>query len=245
MKTTLCWIVWSVSLLLGQAAYGASVCPTTIENDPPATADGCGLLLTVGSNLHVAISLTGTGAYDGASSSTFGVINSSGASLSSLSLATGGGLITLFAGDGIREYVPANDIAIPPPLTIVDGYEDYYGPQTTFSNVDYASDSLTVDFTGALMRNAATYFSLPGDPQADYAALTGAGGSITASGTSPVPDIPIASMLAVGAIVLVLSNKLQEAGVKRRTESTRSTGLSSCATACGAGKPLRAATSRL
>jgi len=205
MKITLSRAAWSISLLIAQAAFGASVCPTTIENDPPATADGCGILLVVDQSLNVAIGLTGTSAYDGASSSTFGVINNSGRSLTSLSLATNGAGITLFAGNGIRSYVPANDVSIPPPVTIVNGYEDYYGPQTAFSNLNYASDSLTVDFTSLLLANGATYFSLPGDPQTDYLVLTGPGGSVTAaSGTAPVPEVPIPCTMAIGALTIAL-----------------------------------------
>jgi len=205
MRVLLYGLILATSALISQPVRAAAICPTTIENDPPATADGCGILLTLGPRLNVVINLTGTGPYDGASSSTFGVINNSGMPLASLSLTTSGAGITSFAGNGIRGYVPANDVAIPPGVPVVNGYEDYYGPQTTFSNVDSAADSLTVDFTGSLLANSATYFSLPGDPQSDYLGLTGPGGSVTAApGVSPVPEAPVSLMMATGSLMIAL-----------------------------------------
>jgi hypothetical protein len=210
MSVTFYRTILALCFLLAGSAYGSAVCPTTIENDPPATADGCGILLTVGPGLNVAISLTGTGAYDGASSSTFGVINNSGVPLTSLALTTIGADLTLFAGNGIRGYIQANNVSIPAGVPIVNGYEDYYGPQTTFSNIDFTTGSLDVDFNGSLLTNSATYFSLPGDPQADYLGLTGQGGGVTAisiSATETVPEIPIPFMISTGLLALAALKK--------------------------------------
>jgi hypothetical protein len=216
MRVTLCGAVWAIGVMLSQAAYGAAICPTTIENDPPATADGCGILLTVGPSLNVAINLTGTGPYDGASSGTFGVINNSGVPLTSLSLSASGAGITLFAGNGIRGYVQANDVPILPPAPIVNGYEDYYGPQTTFANVDFLADSLIVNFTGSLKANDAMYFSLPGVPQSDYLGLTGPSGSVMAEpAVTPTPEVPVSLMMATGSLMIAFLNKPQKAHRRR------------------------------
>jgi len=216
MRVTFYRTILALCFLLAGSAYGSAVCPTTIENDPPATADGCGILLTVGPSLNVSISLTGTGAYDGASSSTFGVINNSGVPLSSLALAANGTSLTLFAGNGIRGYIQANDVSIPPGVPVVNGYEDYYGPQTTFSNVDFTTDSLTVDLVGSLLTNGAAYFSLPGDPQADYLELTGPGGGVTVTpAATTVPEIPIAFLILTGLLALASLNRVWNISCKQ------------------------------
>lgn len=193
-------------LFLTQHSKGAALCPTTIENDPPATADGCGVLLNVGLSLGVQPIVTGTLAYNGGDS-TFGVTNNSNSVLSSLFLAGGEAPITNFTGDGISTYVSANGVAIPPTPPIVFGYEDYYGPFTTFSQVDFTNSSLLVDFAGGLLPGTSTYFSLPGDPVSDVSGLTGPSGAIVASATSSVPEpgsltFVILAALAIGSYAL-------------------------------------------
>jgi hypothetical protein len=188
---------------LPQLAWGGAICPTTIENDPAATADACGILLTVDSKLAVSVTLTDTGSYDGGSSSTFGVINDSGVSLSSLTLMGGGAGITLFANNGIRNYVSANGVPIPAYQHGPNGYEDYYGPATTYSSVDLLQESLSVAFTGELLDDTATYFSLPGDPETDFAGLTGPSGDVAAQGAiAETPEISNLSMIGFGILLL-------------------------------------------
>jgi hypothetical protein len=195
-----------VTLGMPQIGRCAAICPTTIENDPPVTSDGCGILLTVNSNLDVSIALTGTGAYDGASSSTFGVVNNSGTNFASLSVNGGGAGITFFAGNGIRTYISANGVSIPPLGPILIGYEDYYGPRTIFSDVDPSIDSLTIHFTGSLLSNSSTYFSLPGDPETDFSGLAGPSGSVFATPTTTeTPEGSSWTLVCIGLLFFYLA----------------------------------------
>lgn len=212
MKNLLCGFILAAGALFTPPVYAAAICPTTIENDPPATGDGCGILLTVNPGLSISINLTGTGPYDGASSSTYGIINDSGMPLASLSMAANGAGITAFAGNGIRGYVQANEVPIPLSMPVINGWEDYYGPQTTFSNVNFVADSLSVDFTDSLAANGTTYFSLPGVPQTAYGGLTGPGGNVSVETVvTTTPEIPVIFMMAIGLSSSLLLRRRSEA----------------------------------
>ncbi len=178
------------------------ICPTTIENDPPASLNACGALLTVGANLGVSTIATGTLAYNG-SDSTFGIVNNSNSVISSLFLQ--GGDITNFTANGIRTYISANGVAIPPPPSPLNFmYESYYGPANTFSQIDQAQQSLLVDFTGGLAPGTATYFSLAGDPATDVAGLTGPNGSVSVSAAA-VPEPSTSSLAAIAATLVAFA----------------------------------------
>lgn len=175
-----------LSLLVAVALNAApAICPTTIENDPSVTDDACGVLLNVSQALSVSAVVTGTMTYNG-SDSTFGIVNSSSETV--LSLLLTGGDITLFTSNGITTYVSANGVPIPPTPPIVFGYESYYGPAITFSDVDYAGSSLRVNFIGGLASGASTYFSLPGTPEDNVAGLTGPGGVMSVQTLAAVPE---------------------------------------------------------
>lgn len=184
--------------------FCAAVCPTTIENDPPATADGCGVLVAVGTNLSVTVSATGTAAYDGASSSTIGIVNSGTVPLTSLWL-SGTGDLTYFGQDGIRTYLSANGVPIPNPVPDPHGYENYLGPLTTVTAMNELNDSLLLAFGTGLAPGASTYLSLPLDP-ASAATTLGRTGAVVANPIAvAAPECSSVGFLGLGLPLLVLA----------------------------------------
>ena len=190
-----------LGLVSGMQAAALPICPTTIENDPPASADACSVLLTVEPNLNVSTVATGTLTYNG-SDSTFGIINNSSSVISSLFLM--GGDITDFSSNGIRTYISANGVPIPAaPSPLSSNSETYYGPMTTFSQVDFSRQSLLINFIGGLAPDVATYWSLAGDPATDVGGLTGPNGTVLVSTASTaVPEPSTGSLGAVAATLI-------------------------------------------
>jgi Bacterial Ig-like domain (group 3)/Galactose oxidase, central domain/Kelch motif len=180
------------------------ICPTTIENEPPSTPAACSVLLTVGSDLKIDASATRTLTYNG-SDSTFGIINDSNSVITSVFLK--GGDITDFTLDGIAIYVPANSVPIPPVPDTVFGYETYYGPSTAFTQVDYAAESLVVNFTAGLLPGTSTYFSLAGDPYVDVSGLTGPDGAVTATAAASTPEPTTWGLIAAGLLLIAFRQR--------------------------------------
>lgn len=167
-------------LLLGASAYAASVCPA-VGNDTL----GCELLITVtavsSSGAATAFTVTGStpdqGPYDGADDTLVGILNSSGATLSSIGLSGGSTDIFGFDGDGACTYISC------------PGATDPYGyapAGVTFSGINGSGTSGTVNFGPALASGGSTWFSLE-------EALTPS--SIMASGPEP------SSLLLMGVAV--------------------------------------------
>jgi hypothetical protein len=95
------------------------------------------------------------GPYDGVEDTYFGVINNSGATLSSIFLSNPGVDIFGFDGDGISTYNPL--------LAAAAGNPDatgYGGPNAFFTGIDAALDSGTVNFNGGISAGGTEVFSL-------------------------------------------------------------------------------------
>jgi hypothetical protein len=156
-------------------SLSAAVCPSTVN-----TNTDCSYIITIGTGgtLTGAI-VTGASPYDGSDDALIGIVNNSGSTFSgsfTLSGSGNGGGIFAFDGDGICTYVAASYCA-----TAATGYE---GPGATFSGINAAGTSGTVDVTG-LLDGASTYFSLESSP----ASING--------GTGPQLGVPEPGSLAL------------------------------------------------
>lgn len=187
------------------SAQNWNTCPSLGSN----TA-GCAVLITVGSggSLSILLNPTNSQPYDGSDDALVGVVNNSGASLSSLRLSASGSGLFGFEGDGICDgtYTLTCDAAHG--FTFPTGYSNtgYEGPNTFFSNISTDTDSGTVNFMTALTNGGATYFSLENTPSA--LAADSLGGTGTVGGTvggggntgSTTPEPSSLVLLATGLL---------------------------------------------
>jgi hypothetical protein len=175
---------------LSASAQNWAICPNLGAN----TA-GCAVLLTVGpgGTLSVALNPNNSQPYDGSDDALVGVVNNSGAPLTSLRLSAAGTGLFGFESDGICDgtYTITCDAAhgfVFPGGYVVTGYE---GPNTFFSNISTNTDSGTVNFMTALQNGGSTFFALENTPNAIVTSpggLTGGGGGGTTPSTVPEPS---------------------------------------------------------
>lgn len=205
----------TICLLAGAAAASAgTLCPAgNFTYVPDSTGTGCNVVITINPGGSLTVSIKDNTPYDGAGSgedALIGVVNSSGATVPSLTL-TGSGIFG-FDGDGICTFVfTGNGYCTTAQVNGTDPL-DYAGPTTTFPGWTInTSNSGIVAFTGGLANGATTYFSLEGIPS-----VTGLTGSVTGTGSTSVPTLGDAGLLLlamslVGAAVWKLrtSHQLQ------------------------------------
>ena len=139
---------------LGPVASAASVCPTTVN-----TNSDCGYILTIGSGDKITgAAVAGANPFDGSDDSLIGVVNNSGSvyngSFTLSGSGNGGGLFS-FDCDCICTFTNASYCASAP-----TGYE---GPLNTFSNINAAANTGTVNIKG-LAAGGSTFFSLESAP---------------------------------------------------------------------------------
>jgi hypothetical protein len=161
---------------------------------PCATIDGvtaCNTIITAGPGGSFTTTIVNTNPYDGADDVLVGVINNSGAPITSLSFVgagNGGGLFG-FDGDGLRTFNPA--AGGPPDTTGYGGKVsntadfDLTGPNDFFTNihtVTVLNDAGTVVFGPAgIPDGGSAYFSLESSPTTITPPLTPVGAPEPAS----------------------------------------------------------------
>jgi hypothetical protein len=175
----------AVAMALPFAAFAA----TSFPQCPAVGADttGCELLITVtavnGSGAATAFNVTASspdlGPYDSSDDTLVGILNSSGGTLSSIGLSGGAIDIFGFEGDGACTYIAC------PGTTDPSGYAP---AGVTFSGINAAATSGTVNFGPALGNGSSSWFSLeealtvnslaPSAPEPATFALAGAGGLV-------------------------------------------------------------------
>lgn len=135
----------AAALMMGGAApASASPCPAFGADTT------CGIIITLNASGPATVVATGQGPYDGIEDTLIGVVNNSGASVSSLSLSSTK-LIFNFDGDGIDTYgAPSN----------TKDTSGYGGPATFFTGINTSFTSGVANFIGGLASGASTYFSL-------------------------------------------------------------------------------------
>src|SRR5580704_16776586 len=129
-------------LALGSAAtWAGSICPAgsganPFPHSPDPTATGCNVLLTIGANGSITVTIPDATAYENSEDVLVGVLNNSGSSIASLNLSGSG--IFGFDGDGICTYTFVGSGYCTGAAYQTDP-GDYAGPTTTFTN--YSSGS--------------------------------------------------------------------------------------------------------
>jgi hypothetical protein len=144
------------ALVTGTMAQAASI---SFPECPAAGYDtsGCELLITVtaaSGGFATAFTVTASspdlGPYDGADDTLIGVLNNSGASLASVALSSSTDIFG-FDGDGVCTYISC------PGATDPSGYAP---AGVTFSGVNSAETSGTVNFNPAIANGGTAFFSL-------------------------------------------------------------------------------------
>ncbi len=145
--------LFAAATLTSAAALAAPLCPAA-----GAATAGCNSVLTIGpgGSLSFAAGPSPT-PYDSSEDNLVGVVNNSGAAVTSFTLSgsgNGGGLFN-FDGDGIDSYLSGSN------STDTTGYG---GPLAYFTNLSTDRTTGTVNFiNGGLANGASTYFSLESD----------------------------------------------------------------------------------
>lgn len=151
-----------------------SECPGT------GSATACDGLITVGPGGVLSLAIDNSQApVDGFDDTLLGVLNNSGSSLKSITLNFGGST-QIFPNSGNIDGA------------FTYGFNGYNGPDTTFSGVNLAGTSGTVNFTTSLANGSSTYFEVEAGPSA-----FGNGGTI---GGTPEPSTWI--MFGTGVVLM-------------------------------------------
>jgi hypothetical protein len=205
----------------GFTGAGSAVNPTGLYWDGPVVgsetfrAHNAGfapvaILFVFGANGAVSTYADSTaGAYDNVEDTQIGVLNMSGATLSSFKLngPGGGSGFIAFDGDGISNPNNATSMSTAhgagAPSNASDLSSGIYGGPMTFFSLTQGGPSFTsstassvfVNLIGGLANGSSTYFSLEGDPNA----LSGIG----VVPNPPVPEPASLTLLGVGAVSLV------------------------------------------
>jgi len=179
------------ALLTGTMAHAATI---TFPECPAAGADtsGCELLITVtavsgggaATLFNVTASSPDLGPYDGADDTLVGVLNNSGASLTSIALSSSTDIFG-FDGDGVCTY-----IACPGGADSVG----YAPASVTYTGINSAATSGTVNFNPGIANGGTAFFSLE-------EALTP---SLIMSGT-PEPSTTVLLGIGIAGLGLFLS----------------------------------------
>ncbi|MBZ5583605.1 MAG: PEP-CTERM sorting domain-containing protein [Acidobacteriia bacterium] len=152
--------LFSAALLLGVASLQAAAlfpqCP------PVGNNTGCQFLITIGANNAVTVAADpnppNNGPYDGVEDTLVGVLNASTGVVASLPLSSTTDIFG-FDGDGPCTQSP-KPASCPASGLFSPDTSGYAGPNVTFSGINPANTSGTVNFTGGLAPGQSRWFAL-------------------------------------------------------------------------------------
>jgi hypothetical protein len=159
---------------------------------------GPSIIFTIGPGGSLSTTNTGVGPFDGSEDTYVGVVNqaNSGVAVNSLQL-NGPNIFAFEVGVGNADGIGAN----PNPTTGKPGAPGgpfgpttYEGPGTSFSGINAALDTGTVNFTGGLQPGFQAYFSLEELPSALLSGST----PIVGTGPPGVPEPASLTLLGIG-----------------------------------------------
>jgi hypothetical protein len=175
MRTLL--LTFTLSVCGSVAAMAGTICPAgnganPFPHSPDNAATGCNVIITVNANGSVTVTEPDAAAYESSEDVLVGVVNNTGASLSSLTI-TGTGIFG-FDGDGICIYTFVGSSYCTAAQMSGTDPGDYQGPTSTFSNISSDFNTGTVNFSAAIPANGGTsYFSLEGAPSSALTVVVG------------------------------------------------------------------------
>jgi hypothetical protein len=149
------------------------------------------------------------GPYDGSDDALIGIVNNSGATVTSLDLTSQTVDIFGFDGDGICAY--GNSSRNPYRCTFVNAYpggyraNGYEGPGTYFGNISNSNRSGTVYFIDGLADGQSTFFGLENTPAAIAGSNPGGGANTT------VPEPSTVALVGAGTAALGLAGRRRQA----------------------------------
>lgn len=131
------------------AALAAPLCPAL------GVATDCNIVLTIGPGGSVTSSAgaSSSSTYDGSDDVLVGIVNNSGAPLSSIALSSPGNPVFEFDGDGIDAFGAVENAGNPDTT-------GYGGPNAYFSGISSDFSTGTVNFKNPIAAGGTDYFSL-------------------------------------------------------------------------------------
>jgi PEP-CTERM motif-containing protein len=150
---------------------GANPFGSGTPNTPYETAAGglanCNLVITFNADGSINTAITNPNPYDGVEDQMIGVINNTSNPITSIFLTNPGANPSIFGfdGDGICVYLlsPPSYTSLVSPCNTPDSISgDYLGSASSFSGINGAQDSGTVNFTGIAANGGTGFFSLEG-----------------------------------------------------------------------------------
>jgi RHS repeat-associated protein len=159
------------------AAQAAPSIPFT-QCPPVGLNTGCAILVEITDAATNVFEDPNQGPYDGVEDTLIGVVNTSGRTVTNLSLSSDTDLFG-FDGDGLCDVAPH-------PSGCPFGPTGYEGPTTTFANITPDRSGGTILFTGGLAPAASTYFSLEESLRA--VAVFAGGPTVPEQGGAPNPS---------------------------------------------------------
>lgn len=172
-----------ISFAVAAPIFAAGPCPTANGFGADATyltIGGCNVVITFNANGSITTTVPNSNPYDGAEDTLVGIVNNSGSAISSVGLSSTTLALFGFDGDGACESLNgtqmggvyesvANCAGVP----FGGDPNDYEGPGVSFSGINAAKTSGTVNFSPAIAANGGTaWFSLEEPPSLNFVVTT-------------------------------------------------------------------------
>jgi hypothetical protein len=204
MRTLL--LALTLSVCGSFAAMAGTICPAgnganPFPHSPDNAATGCNVIITINANGSVTVTEPDATAYETSEDVLVGVVNNTGAPLSSLTITGGAGNdIFGFDGDGICVYTFVGSSYCTTAQMNGTDPGDYQGPTSTFSMISADHNTGTVNFSTPISAGGGTtYFSLEGAPTSALTVVVGT------SSTDPF-QIRYAANLNIGDAYVDITN---------------------------------------